>query len=894
MPLPSGTVTFLRSDIEGSMALVRALGARYDAAGAQHADIVRTAVREHAGHVVRTEGDAFFAVFTEVAAAARAAVDIQRAMARHAWPDDHQFRVRIGIHTGTATHAGDDYGGFEVSRAARIAGAGHGGQIVLSAPSRALLAPEIPDDWAITDLGRHRLKGIAEPEPLFGLVAPGLEREFAPLRSTVGTEHLPRRAVCLIGREVELAETEALLGATRLLTLTGPGGSGKTALALALARRRAADHEDGAWFVDLQAVHDPARVRSEVAHGLGLHDGAAGRAVDRLHDYVADRDMLVVVDNFEQVADAATELAALLDASSRSCLIVTSRVPLHLTAEQEYPVRPLALAAGHEDATPEAVRLFVERARRVRPGLELDEDDMSLVERICRLVDGLPLAIELCAARVSLLPLAAIHDRLEQRSPLPGSGQRDRPPRQRTIDDTVAWSYDLLEPPLQRLLTRLSVFSDSFELQQAEAVCGPPDELGVDVLDGLVALTEQWLITREDHPSGGIRYGVLETIGAFGLHRLEESGGVDAMRQRHAQAFADLAEEAAPHWRRSQQPRWVARLEADDANLRAAVRTAIARGDEKLALRLVACLWRYWLTTGRLAEGRELAQSAIALPGAEQPCADRLSALDAVGGIAYWSGDVEAADAWYREQLELARALGDSRGEAQAWLNLSFTRRILGDIEGYEAAEATALRHFEAQEDDEMILVVLWSRVQAFTLPTDAPSTHDMRGGSVEQLEEVAARLEARGDRWSRGQALGVRGQLELRRGHGAEALRTMVESSRIGLELRVEADILLAMQPVVVLLLAAGMLEVGATVLGAVQAETERYGILPPASFERMTGIADPAAAFRQAMGPEDFHAAYGRGRHMPLETALDLIESVIPDVPEDLGAIRWSEPRA
>ena len=459
--LPTGTITFLRTDIEGSMGLVRALGPRYDELDAEHKSIVRDRIEAEGGKVVRTEGDAFFVVYDDAAAAARTAVGIQRGIGEHPWPAEHPIRVRVGLHAGTAHRAGDDYGGFEVSRAARVASAGWGGQIVISDPVRALLGDDLPDGWSIIDLGRHRLAGVPEPQRLFQLCAPGLPSDFPPLRgASAQTESLPTRVTSIVGRGDELETLAGLLAGTRLLTLTGPGGTGKTTLALELARRVSEEYPDGAWFVDLQAVTDPDLVRGEIAHGLGLFDGPAGPAAERLNDFIRERELLIVIDNFEQVAAAAGSVGEIVRSSPRSRVLVTSRVPLRVGGEQEFPVRPLAVDATPDATESEAVQLFLDRARSVRPDLHPTETDMAAISEICRLLDGLPLAIELAAARVRMLPIPVIRDRLSARLPLPGNAPRDLPERQRTIENLVAWSHGLLDPPLQRLFARVSVFED--------------------------------------------------------------------------------------------------------------------------------------------------------------------------------------------------------------------------------------------------------------------------------------------------------------------------------------------------------------------------------------------------------------------------------------------------
>ncbi|MFL5755498.1 MAG: ATP-binding protein, partial [Chloroflexota bacterium] len=537
--LPAGTVTFLRSDIEGSMRLARALGRRYDEVNAEHQEIVRSAIVAHGGREVRTEGDAFFVVFSDASAAVQAAVAIQRAISAHEWPADADVRVRIGVHAGSAYLAGDDYGGFEVNRAARIAALGSGGQIVLSDPARALVADDLPPGTSIRVLGRHRLKDVPQPEALFQLDVAGLPTTFPALRSTDRPAgNLVARLTSFVGRDNELRRLTELLETRRLITLTGPGGTGKTSLAIEVARNASGDFPDGTWLVDLASVHDPALAKPTIARTLGLFDGTEGPAADRLGTYLADRTALLVLDNFEQILGAAPDVSAILRAAPGVKAIVTSRAPLRVAGEQEVPIGPLALGDG--DGADGALGLFLDRARAVRPDFRLGPAETSAVAEICTLLDGLPLGLELAAARVSAMPVTAIRDRLAARLPLPGTAPRDLPDRQRTLDDAITWSYALLEPAARRVFDAIGVFEGSFDVEQAEIVCGAGDGVEPDVLGSIVVLAEQSLLTPVGDGTSGMRYRAFETTRAFALGRLRAAGEEDAIRERHAAAYLAL------------------------------------------------------------------------------------------------------------------------------------------------------------------------------------------------------------------------------------------------------------------------------------------------------------------------------------------------------------------
>jgi predicted ATPase/class 3 adenylate cyclase len=873
--LPVGTVTFLRTDIERSMELVRALGPRYDEANAEHASIVRAAIMAHAGEVVRTEGDAFFAVFADAGAAARAAIDIQRAMASHAWPEDHALRLRMGLHSGAAIRAGDDYGGFEVGRAARVAAVGHGGQVVVSESARALVGLDMPADASLRDLGSHRLTGVPGPVRLFQLEAPGLERDFPPLRTGRDpAEHLPERMTTLVGREVELDELGALLSSTRLLTLTGPGGTGKTTLALELARLHASEYLDGAWFVDLQAVTDAEAARAQLARDLGVFDGPTGPAIERLLPYLADRSLLVVVDNLEQVRAASELIDAVVRASSASRLIVTSRIPLRLRAEQEYAVRPLALDGVDGSADePAAVRLFLERARKYRPDLRLSEDDRRATERVCRLVDGLPLAIELCAARTTVLPITRIAERLAGRLPLPGQGPRDLPARQQTIEDTVAWSFELLHPPLQRLLIGLSIFDGPFELEQAEWVCGAVAGGPADVLEGLVSLVEQSLLVRQDDAVGGVRFRMLETIRAFARTRLDASGEAAALRERHARAYLPLLERLFPKHADTADARvWLDRLEADSDNVRQAVNWSIEVGDVELALGLVGYLWRYWVHSGRLTEGRELARAAMALPGADAPSEARVWALSAVGSLAYWSNDIEQAGARYDEQLALARSLGIAMAEADAWYNLLFIKgSVRGDVAGAQEAAANATRILTELGEERMIEELL-----ATVTLLRAPMVLAAPEEELPWLVEAIAELERSGRRADQNVLPDLRAVRAVVSGDIDAAARELAASARLALTWRRHGDLIAGLG--LVATLGVGLMdpEIPATIIGALETAGERYGIVGPPwpEFLSRASPEERLVELEAQLGADGLEQAIHRGRHMTLDEAVTYFE--------------------
>jgi predicted ATPase len=837
------------------MGLARALGDRWDEVNVAHLGLIRTAVEAHDGVTVRTEGDALFAAFQEAGAAVRAAADAQRALDAYPWPKDGPVKVRFGLHTGEAHLAGDDYGGFEVSRAARIAAAGHGGQVVLSEATQLLVASSLPEGISIRDLGRHILRDVPAPERLYQLQITGQQEDFPPLRAPrPATGNLPERLTTFIGRGSELAELSELLGRNRLVTMTGPGGVGKTSLAVEVARTYVDSITDGAWLVELDRVPEPGLVAAEIARTLGLFDGPDRPAADGLERYLAERSLLLVIDNFEHVLDAAPVVSGILRASPGTRVLATSRAPLRIAGEQEYALRPLV----DHDAGSE---LFIQRARAVRPGWSPGEEQ-GAVDDIVALVDGLPLALELAATRVSVLPVAAIRDRLAARLPLPGSAPRDVPDRQRTLEATIAWSHDLLEPSQQAGLHDLAVFEGSFDMTQAAKVHE------ADVFEALATLVEQSLVVQDSGGSpAGIRYRLLQTIRTFALQRLGQSGREQAVRARHALAFLELAEQAARHLPGADQAAWIERLALDQANLRAATRWAIDNGDVAVALRLVGACWRFWQIDGHLSDGSELAEAALAMPGAEAPTSERLAAVAAAGGIAYWMGDMPKAREYYAEQLRLATDLGVRAAQADGAFNLAFATFMRPDVDVDAALQAMreARLLFEKAGDPIGLARTQWMEA----------TMHMNRGGAAEALpmfEQARSEFERLGDAWYHPMALGSIGWARAILGDHLEAARSIVRSIAEYHALRDTATSTLTLRGCAIAALEAGRPGDAALLLGAYEGLSELYGVRTPLGLNWLIEQHDPVGRTKAMLGTEEFVDATARGRRMSLDEAVDL----------------------
>jgi len=718
--LPTGTVTFFFSDIEGSTRLIQRLGEGYPQVLLAHHTVLREALAANGGHELRTEGDSFFIVFDSALQACAGAAAAQKALHAHQWPDGGEVRIRIGIHTGEATLVGNEYLGLDVHRAARVASAGHGGQVLVSETTRALVDHALPPGLTLKDLGLHRLKDLAQPERLFQLVVDGLPDDFPPLKTLEATpNNLPTQLTSFIGRDDQVREATQLLARSRLLTLTGPGGTGKTRLSLRIAATVLDQFPDGVYFVALSAIHDPELVPSAIAQALSISTTGQRRPIDALLDHLREKRMLLVLDNFEQVLDAAPVASQLLEGSAGLRVLVSSRAVLRVSGEQEFPVPPLGLP--DLKALPglaalsqfEAVRLFIERAVAVKPDFQATNENAPAIAGICERVDGLPLAIELAAARVKLFSPQALFIRLEKSLSALGTGTRDAPARQQTLRGAIQWSYDMLDAGHRRLVARVSVFARGGNLEQLESVCGPAEDVGGDVLDALDQLADQSLLRRLPDFTEP-RFLMLQTIRDFASERLEESEA-HLVRDRHLKAFIALADQAQPHLFGPRRKEWLDRLEEDHDNFRAALDWAVVSGDARRAMELSTGLWRFWQMRGHLHEGRRRMEAVLAMLNSGEFPKERLAALEAAGGLAYWQAEMDIAQRFYDECVELTRNLGDDRALANALYNAAFPRVVSREA----IAEAKpmldeALPLFRNLGDQTGVARVLWGIGNAY------------------------------------------------------------------------------------------------------------------------------------------------------------------------------------
>ncbi len=684
MPLPTGTVTFLFTDIEGSTRLLEQLGDRYAEVLGDYRRLLRAAFQEHGGHEVDTPGDAFFVAFSRARDALSAAVAGQRGIATHPWPEGAAVHVRMGLHTGEPLSAEAGYVGIDVHRAARICTAGHGGQILVSQATRDLVEDELPVGMSLWDLGQHRLKDLAHQQHLYQMVASDLRLNFPPLRSlsTLRT-NLPIQLTSFIGREREMTEIRDLFATTRLLTLTGTGGSGKTRLAIQVAANHLDAFPDGVWWIELAPLSDPALVPQVVASTLKVIEQPGRSLTEALLDHMRSKDLLLLLDNCEHLLSAC---AGLSDTMLRGCrgvrILATSREGLGMAGETLYPVPSLSLpdarAAQAENLMQsEAVRLFTDRARAILPSFAVTSRNAQAVARVCQRLDGIPLAIELAASRVKGLPVEEIATRLDDRFRLLTGGSRTALPRHQTLRGAMDWSYDLLSEAERTMLRRLSVFAGGCTVQAAEAVCSGHGVDVAGVLDLLTRLVNKSLVVAGEH-DGTARYQLPETVRQYGWDRLFESGEAELVRQRHREFFLTLAEEAEPHLKSREQVNWLNRLEVEHDNLRAASEWLHGAGDIEGALRLAGALYRFWAIRGYFREGRDAIERALAGTAGTSPV--RAKALRALGYLAFRQDDYARAKASHEESLARYRELGDKEGIAASLMGLAgLLRDVAGD-----------------------------------------------------------------------------------------------------------------------------------------------------------------------------------------------------------------------
>ena len=741
------TLTFLFTDIEGSTALLGRIGSDgYASVLADHNEIIRHSINAHGGTEVGTSGDSFFITFTSASECVAGAIEAQRSLSDHTWPADEQLRVRMGIHTGEASGTPTGPIGYEVHRAARIGAVAHGGQVLVSAPTAALVEGTLPGDASLRGLGPHRLKDLGRPEILFQLVAQGLIAKFPPLRSLDNPElpnNLPASLSPFVGRHDELAELRVLAESSRLVTLTGAGGVGKTRLALQVAAELLDGTGEGVWYIELAPVAGPEQVASAVIEAMQLrHESGTER--DTVLHALKEQDLLLVFDNCEHVID---EMAKFADLIVRTCpkvsILATSREPLGVDGEQVYRVRSLSLPSADVESSQDlegsdAVEMFLARARLQESTFDLDDANAWLLGSVCRRLDGIPLAIELAAARLSSMSLADVNDRLDQRFRLLTGGSRNALPRQQTLGATVAWSYDLLSEPERAVLRRLTAFVDGFDLQAAEAVCTSDSVDAFDVAVVLGSLVNKSLVNTE-RTVESVRFSLLETIRQFAAEQLLQVDGeeqAEEVRGLHAEFYLRFLEEAEPRLRcGSDQVSWLNRLDDEWGN----IQVALAHfGSDPThvgeVLRLGVAGVRYFDVRHR-DEPRRPMLAALAADD-QVPAFLRARALAMVGTMRWdrvnddEDGDMLAARARLEEALGLARTADDRRLVVEVLTSLSFLAKDLGEDDRAVELAGEALSLATALGD---VQLLGWATMQKGIV--SSPVGYDRRAAMLESAE---------------------------------------------------------------------------------------------------------------------------------------------------------------
>jgi predicted ATPase/class 3 adenylate cyclase len=905
----TGTVTFLFTDIEGSTEMWERFRDRMPRALERHDSVLRDVISASGGHVFKEVGDAFHAVFTDAAGAVSAAIAIQRSLRAETWETPDPIRVRVALHCGDAERRDDDFFGPALNRTARILAAGHGGQILLSQAVERIVQDRFPEGAALRDLGERRLKDLAQPERIFQLVVAGLEADFPPLRTLdVRPHNLPAQPTPLVGRERELRAVRELVlrGGTRLVTLVGPGGIGKTRLALQVAADVIDAFRDGVFFVNLTSVRDPEQLSAEIlkAAAVGF---AAESADDALRKWLSERELLLLLDNFEQIVEAAPRISELLRVAPRLTVLVTSQAALRIRGDHEYPLGPLQIP-GEGDGLEvlganEAIALFVERAQAKRPDFQLDDENARTVVAIVRQLDGLPLAIELAAARVQLFAPEAILRRLERRFDLLTSGDRDAPDRHRTLRNAIAWSYGLLDEEERALFRRQGVFDGGFALDSAEEICSPPDA-PLPVLDGLSSLIDKSLLQQRPTEAGEPRFERLRTVLAFAVECLEESGEADRWRRRHAEQFEEVAGTGRDTRAR------LDRLGLETANMRAAMRWALDHGEPGLAVRLATSLPALWFRGGILSlqEGvgwmdRIFEQrSALTEP-------ERARALSLYGRMRQIGGDNSPeVVALLEESLALYRTLGNARGVARALMNLGNLKRRHGELDEAEAMFRQALALYKeigatfghggallnlgdlhAARGDREAARSFFEQAREISRRQSNPITYAfslqylgtmaLEEGDLDRAqtlyEESQSGFERIGSRPGEMWSLYFLGLVARERGDGARARELFLQALRGVQEVGHEPGMALVILGLAALDSAEGHHRRAAVLLGAGRAIHSRASLSMSSIEEESTEVAEEAS--RRALGDGDYERATAEGRELSPAQAVAFAQSQV-----------------
>src|SRR5215212_1550890 len=875
--MPRGTVAFLFTDLENSSALWERDGAAMMSALARHVSLLREVVTAHGGVLFKTVGDGTQSAFPTAPAALSAALMAQRALLAEPWRDElGPLRACMAIHAGEAEPRGGDYLAAPLNRLARLLGMARGGQILLTEAVEQLAQDGLPPDASLQELGEMRLRDLKRAERVFVLVHPDLPHDVdLPVASDQRTRHFPPSLTPFLGREEQIAAIAELVAAptVHLVTLTGPGGIGKTRLAIKVGERLASSFTGGAVFVDLSPLRDPAQVLPTIGRAIGLREVNAGSLVQQIHGFLADRKTLLILDNFEHLLGSTAVVASLLNRSEVE-LLVTSRAPLRVQGEYEYLVPTLRLPDHTQRtnaaalATNEAVALFVDRTKAVRPDFGLTDTIAPIIAEICARLDGLPLAIELAAARIKVLPPAALLSRLERRLPLLTGGRRDAPERQRTLRDTIAWSYDLLAPDECQLFRRLGVFVGGWTMEAAEAIANPEENL--HVLGGLSSLVEMSLV-RLDETETEPRFRMLETIREYAVDRLSDAGEDRAMRERQAAFYLDFAEEAEPELVRANQVQWLDRLAADGPNITAALGWFLEQNRVEAGLRLSVAMRFYWLRRAPFGEGSRWLTAFLEQPADDVPAPIRARAVAAAGSFNHWLGHLDETRRLYQDALTLFRESGDLIGEARLLRNLASVAIDLGQFEEAESllteSRAVADRNGNPRSVAD---VVGLSGTLAF-----AQGDYDQASA---RLKEASDRFRVLGDVASVMDASGDAAYMTALNGDAVGAATLFAESLSFAMDLEAPDRISWALLGTGNLAAAKGDAAQAVRLFGSAAAiqQSMQRDLRPSVDLIQERILAEQ----RQQLGESEYKAAWEEGRTLSQERAVAEAQAVLSAV--------------
>ena len=869
--LPTGTVTFLFTDIEGSTTLLQRVGdRRYAEVLEDHRRLLRNAFAERRGHEVDTPGDAFLVAFPRARDALAAAVAGQQALARHTWPDAASLRVRMGLHTGEPISGTGDYVGLDVHRAARICAAGHGGQILLSDAVSVLAARDLPPDVRLRDLGTHRLRDLKEPEHLLQVVHPDLPGDFPPLKSLEARpNNLPRQLTSFIGREKEMAEVKRLLSTAPLVTLTGSSGAGKTRLALQVAADVVEGYSDGVWLAEFAPIADPALVPKTIASALNVPEQPGRAMTETLVDALWPKAVLLVLDNCEHLVVACRELAAaLLRGCPQVRVLATSREGLGVPGERLWRVPSLTMPEDVCHLPPpdelvlyDAVRLFADRAGAIVPRFAVTTENASALAQVCQRLDGIPLAIELAAARVKVLTVEQIAARLDDRFRLLTGGSRMLLPRQQTLRAAIDWSYDLLSQKERAVLRRLSVFVGGCTLEAAELVCIGDSVEASDILDLLTQLVDKSLVLAETR-HGEARYRLLETIREYGRDKLAETEEAEEVRRRHRDWYLALAEQAEPKLRGSEQVVWFTRLETELDNLRAALEWSLTDArDAEAGMRLSAALAWFWRAHDYVAEGSRWLERALS-HDSDVPASARANAVRTLGFMLVFQGQFERAVAWAETGLDLSRQLDDKAGIGQSLWTLGMVALSQRDFDRAKALYSESLAYCREAGDSAGAGHALNQ------LGEQARSRGDYEAARSFYEQSLVIRR-ATGDKPRIAATLVNLGFVGIAQGDCQNAAVFLREALTMRRELGGKHVVITCLSGFAGVAVEEGQPERAARLLGAVEFLLGTIGI--PLDYADKVELESRVQAARAAAGDAAFATAWAEGRAMTLEQAID-----------------------